>query len=109
VTLRNTDEELLTPEQRAALTGPGAMFERRIERVLGADCEVFVQRPRSLVEVLRTSAEQFGDRPYLRFPEETVTFADVPARAGAFARVLADEYGVDKGDRVAFSSANSHD
>jgi acyl-CoA synthetase (AMP-forming)/AMP-acid ligase II len=109
VTLRNTDEERLTPEQRAALCGPGAMFERTVEQVLGADCEVFVQRPRSLVEVLRTSAEQFGDRPYLLFPEETVTFADVPERVGAIAAVLADEYGVGEGDRVAFASANSLD
>jgi acyl-CoA synthetase (AMP-forming)/AMP-acid ligase II len=113
-TLRNTDEEQLTPEQRELLCGPGAMFQRTTEVVLGAECEVFVQRPRSLVEVLRTSAEQFGDRPYLVFPDlrgggETVTFAQVPERAGAIARVLADEYGVDKGDRVAFASANSLD
>ena len=40
---------------------------------------------------------------------ETVTFAEVPARAGAIAAVLADEYGVGKGDRVAFASANSLD
>jgi acyl-CoA synthetase (AMP-forming)/AMP-acid ligase II len=114
VTLRYTDDQRLTPEQRAALSGPGAPFETTTEVVLGADCEVFVQRPRSLVAVLRSSAEQFGDRPYLVFPDlrgggETVTFADVPARAGAVAKVLADEYGVGKGDRVAFASANSLD
>ncbi len=109
MSLRYTDDERLTAEQRAALSGPGAPFETTTEVVLGAACEVFVQRPRSLVEVLRTSAEQFGDRPYLRFPDETVTFAQVPARAGAIAAVLADEYGVGKGDRVAFASANSLD
>ncbi len=114
MSLRYTDDERLTAEQRAALSGPGAPFETTTEVVLGAECEVFVQRPRSLVEVLRTSAEQFGDRPYLRFPDprggsETVTFAQVPARAGAIAAVLADEYGVGKGDRVAFASANSLD
>ena len=113
-TLRNTDDERLTPEQRAALRGPGAMFERTTEMVLGAECDVFVQRPHDLVEVLRTSAETFGDRPYLVFPDlrgggETVTFAQVPARAGAIARVLVDEYGIGKGDRVAFASANSLD
>ena len=83
-TLRYRDDERLTPEQRSALSGPGAMFERTTEVVLGAEVEVFVQRPRSLVEVLRTSAETFGDRPYLVFPDlggggETVTFAEVPA------------------------------
>jgi acyl-CoA synthetase (AMP-forming)/AMP-acid ligase II len=108
-TLRNTDEERLTPEHRAALCGPGAMFERTTEMVLGAACEVFVQRPRSLVEVVRASAEQFRDRPYLVFPERTVTFRETPERVGAIAGVLADEYGVGKGDRVAFASANSLD
>ncbi len=113
-TLRYRDEERLTPEQRAALCGPGAMFERTTEVVLGAEVEVFVQRPRSLVEVLRSSAEQFGDRPYLVFPDlgsggATVTFAEVPERVGAIAAVLADEYGVGRGDRVAFASANSLD
>ncbi len=108
-TLRNTDDERLTPEQRELLCGPGAMFERTTEMVLGAECEVFVQRPHDLVEVLRTSAETFGDRPYLVFPDETVTFEQVPARAGAIARVLVDEYGIGKGDRVAFASANSLD
>jgi acyl-CoA synthetase (AMP-forming)/AMP-acid ligase II len=113
-TLRYHDDERLTPEQRAALTGPGAMFECTTEVVLGAECEVFVQRPHDLVEVLRTSAAQFGDRPYLAFtqndgPDETVTFAEVPERAGGIARVLAEEHGVGKGDRVAFASANSLD
>ena len=106
-TLRWHDEDRLTPEQSAALSGPGAPFERTTEKVLGAEVEVFVQRPRSLVEVLRNSADQFGDRPYLVFPEQTVTFVEVPERAGAMAAVLADEYGIGKGDRVAFASANS--
>jgi len=113
-TLRYRDDERLTAEQYAALCGPGAMFERTTEVVLGAECEVFVQRPHDLVEVLRTSAAQFADRPYLVFPDlrgggETVTFGEVPERAGAIAAVLADEYGVGKGDRVAFASANSLD
>jgi acyl-CoA synthetase (AMP-forming)/AMP-acid ligase II len=106
-TLRWHDDELLTPAQRAALSGPGAPFERTVEDVLGAPVEVFVQRPRNLVQVLQDAVAQFGDRPYLLFPHETVTFSALPARTAAYAKVLADEYGVGKGDRVAFASANS--
>jgi acyl-CoA synthetase (AMP-forming)/AMP-acid ligase II len=114
VTLRWHDDDRLTPEQRAALCGPGAPFERTVEPVLGADVEIFVQRPHDLVEVLRNAATQFGDRPFLVFtdrggPEETVTFAELPARVGAVAQTLAHEHGVRKGDRVAFASANSLD
>jgi acyl-CoA synthetase (AMP-forming)/AMP-acid ligase II len=106
-TLRWHDDEQLTPAQRAALSGPGAPFERTVEDVLGAPVEVFVQRPRNLVQVLQDAVAQFGDRPYLLFPHETVTFSALPARTAAYAKVLADEYGVRKGDRVAFASANS--
>jgi acyl-CoA synthetase (AMP-forming)/AMP-acid ligase II len=106
-TLRWHDDDQLTPEQRTALSGFGAPFERTVEDVLGAPVEVFVQRPRNLVQVLRDAVAQFGDRPYLFFPDETVTFSELPARSAAYAAVLADEYGVGKGDRVAFASANS--
>jgi acyl-CoA synthetase (AMP-forming)/AMP-acid ligase II len=106
-TLRWHDDDRLTPEQRAALSGPGAPFERRMEKVLGAEVEVFVDRPPNLVAVLQSAAEQFPDRPYLLFPDETVTFGEAPSRVAAVAAVLADEYGVTQGDRVAFASANS--
>jgi len=106
-TLRWHDDDRLTEDQRAALTGPGALFERAEEVVLGARVEVFVNRPPHLRAVLASSVGQFGDRPYLVFPDETVTFAELPARVGAFAAVLADGYGVAKGDRVAFASVNS--
>jgi len=106
-TLRWHDDDRLAPDQRAALSGPGAPFERTTERVLGVEVEVFVNRPPNLRAVLETAAEQFGDRPYLVFPDETVTFGDLPGRVGGLAAMLADEYGVRKGDRVAFASANS--
>jgi acyl-CoA synthetase (AMP-forming)/AMP-acid ligase II len=111
VTLRYSDDQRLTPEQRAALSGPGAPFETTTELVLGAPCEVFVQRPRSLVDVLCASAEQFGDRPYLVFTgrdgtDQSVAFAELPDRVGAMAALLRDEHGVGPGDRVAFASAN---
>ncbi len=95
-TLRWHDDDRLPPEQLAALCRPGAPFERTTERVLGADVEVFVQRPRSLVEVLHDAVAQFGDRPYLLFPDETITFADLTGagrddRGRARRRVRRDE------------------
>ena len=107
LTLRWHDDDLLSDEARAALCGPGAPFEMVEEDVLGARVTVFDHRQRNLREVLAASAGQFGERPYFVFPEETLTFAEVPARVAAIAAVLADAYGVEKGDRVAFASANS--
>ncbi len=107
ITLRWYDDELLSEDQFAVLCGPGAVFELVEEDVLGTRVKVFAQRQENLRQVLTDAASQFGDRPYFVFPDETVTFAETPARVAAIAAVLADEYGVEKGDRVAFAGANS--
>ena len=99
--------EELTEEQRALLMGPGAPFEMAEEAVLDTKLVVLTNRARSLREVLQRAADRFGDQPYFVFPDETVTFAETPARVAAIARVLAEEYSVGKGDRVAFASANN--
>ena len=111
LTLRWHDEERLTPEQRAALSGPGAPFERTMEEVLGRRASrCSCSGPAACVEVLRNSADAVR-RPAL----PRVSRRDGHVRGDARAwparsrRVLADEYGVGKGDRVAFASANSLD
>jgi len=91
---------------RDGLVGPGAPFEVVTESVLGVPLPVFAGRPRSLVDLLETAAERHGDRAYVVFPERTVTYAEMPVAAAAVARVLADRYGVGKGDRVAICAAN---
>jgi acyl-CoA synthetase (AMP-forming)/AMP-acid ligase II len=96
----------LPDEVLAGLVGPGAPFELVDEDVLGARMPVFARRPASLVEVLRIGAERFGERPYLVFPERTVSFAEALAAAGVVAANLQRNHGVGKGDRVAIASAN---
>src|SRR5579871_448318 len=49
--------------------GPGAPFEMAQEEVLGSKMDVFVTRPRNLVQLLKSGAERFGDLPYLTFPD----------------------------------------
>ena len=105
-TLRYRGHEELTEAQHEMLLGPGAPFELCEEDVLGTRLLVLANRARNLREVLERAAERFGAQPYFVFPDETVTFAETPRRVAAIARVLADDYGVGKGDRVAFASAN---
>jgi len=90
----------------AGLAGRGAPFELVTENVLGVPLQVVKNRPRSLREMLLTAAEQYGDRPYVVFPERTITYAEMPGVAAAVARTLADRFGVRKGDRVAIAAAN---
>ena len=41
------------------------------------------------------------------FPDETVTYAELRGGVASYAAVLAETYGVAKGDRVAIASANT--
>src|SRR6476620_11272556 len=106
-TMRWRDDELLSDDVRNMLCGPGAPFELVEEEVLGEKLRVFAQRPHNMREVLVNAAEKHGDSPYLVFGDETVTYRDLPGRVASYAAVLADEYGVGKGDRVAIASANT--
>lgn len=93
-------------EKLDALLGPGAPFEMQEEDVLGVRIPVFVRRQRSLWDLLKTASERFPDRPYVVFPEISYTFREILGPVAAAARVLRDEYGIGKGDRVAIASAN---
>jgi acyl-CoA synthetase (AMP-forming)/AMP-acid ligase II len=90
----------------AALTGPGAPFEVATEEVLGARMEVFRNRPRTFVEILRGGAERFADRPYIVFPDRSLTFASIIDPVAAVAHSFQEKYGIGPGDRVAVASAN---
>ena len=96
----------LSEELRLALVGPGAPFELVEEEVLGTPMQVFADRPRTIVEILRGGADRFAGRPYVVFPERQLTFDAVIGPVAAVARSLRDTYGVGRGDRVAICSAN---
>ncbi len=106
VTLRWPDGDRLPDPTRQALIGPGAPFELRDDDVLGVTMPTFARRPPHLRQLLASGAERFGDRPYLVFPDRTLTFASVLRPVAAVARALAGRYGVGKGDRVAIAAAN---
>ena len=91
-----------------ALLAPGAPFEMADEDVLGEVMQVFVQRARSLRELLE-QAGRFGDADYAVFHNggrrRALTFADHERRVASVAAALADR-GVGAGDRVAILAAN---
>ena len=93
----------------AALTDPGGMFE--VVRPDGPDggMSVFANRLPNLRAALEASAA-FGDREYVVFADRTsrrvVTHAEHRRAVASVAQVLATEYGVGPGDRVAILAAN---
>jgi acyl-CoA synthetase (AMP-forming)/AMP-acid ligase II len=91
---------------RDGLIGPGAPFEIVIEDVLGVPMQVFKNRPRNLRDLLESAAERFADRPYVVFPDRSLTYGQMLGPVAAVARTLSERYGVSKGDRVAIAAAN---
>jgi acyl-CoA synthetase (AMP-forming)/AMP-acid ligase II len=92
---------------REQLFGAGAPFERRREPVAGRDVEVFVQRPANAAAALARGVAGFGDRVFLAFPDEQLSFAEVDAITARMAAVLVHAHGVQPGDRVAIMAANT--
>ncbi|MFG3140442.1 AMP-binding protein [Streptomyces sp. NPDC048211] len=88
------------------LTGPGGRFELSEADVLGARVPVFTHRQRALHEVLHDSVAH-ADRDYIVTADRRITFARHAAEVASLARVLREEYGIARGDRVAIAAANS--
>lgn len=89
------------------LLGPGAAFELTVEEGSAAAQPVFEHRPRSVVEVLTTGAARFPNRPYLVFPERTLTFDSVVGAVARVAEGMRSRFGIGAGDRVGIASANN--
>ncbi|MEV0666331.1 class I adenylate-forming enzyme family protein [Actinomadura luteofluorescens] len=92
-------------EVRAAMTAPGQLFEMAEERIRGVPTRVWMNAPPTLRDVLEIS-RLHGDKDFLVYGDDRLTFAEHHARAAAFARRLVDRYGIAKGDRVAIAMRN---
>ncbi|MFE4454558.1 class I adenylate-forming enzyme family protein [Streptomyces sp. NPDC056796] len=100
------DHQETVPEILRRLTGPGGAFELVREDVLGARTQVFAHRERSLADVVAASVRH-GERDYIVAGDERISFTEHANRVASLARVLEQEYGVGKGDRVALLAANN--
>ena len=89
--------------QFALLTAPGAAYEMEQVEVFGRQCRSFKNAPptlRALFEEARSDAEFFI---YL---DERLTFEQCWQHACTLAHIMVNDYGVQKGDRVAISMRN---
>ena len=92
-------------EVRAALTAPGQLFEMDEVEIRGVRTRVWKHAPPTLRAVLELSRFH-GDKPFLVYEDERLTFEEHFRHVAAFARRLAERYGVRKGDRVAIAMRN---
>ena len=86
------------------LTGPGGAFEVTTIEVRGAPMRTFAAAPNSLRDVWRAS-QAFGDRTYLVYEEETLTYAQTHENVDRIAGFMRAK-GLQPGDRVAIAMRN---
>ncbi|MGH1589834.1 class I adenylate-forming enzyme family protein [Methylobacterium phyllosphaerae] len=91
-------------DAEARLTGPGAPFEIATVAIRGVPTRIWVKAPPTLRDLFRI-AQGHGDRTFVVYRDERVTFTGFSRAAIALARALAAA-GIRKGDRVAIAMRN---
>ena len=92
-------------EVHAQLTAPGSMFETAEETIRGVPTRTWKNCPTALRDVLANS-RLHGDKTFLVYEDERTSFEEHFRAAAHLARILRDEWGVAKGDRVAIAMRN---
>jgi long-chain acyl-CoA synthetase len=92
-------------EVRDELTAPGSMFEMETLDIRGVPTRVWKSAPGTLRNVLDLSSLH-GDKTLVVYEDETISFAEHYRMASTFAHRLIDDYGVQKGDRIALAMRN---
>ncbi|MDE3204597.1 MAG: AMP-binding protein [Acidobacteriota bacterium] len=92
-------------EADAQLTAPGQMFETAEVDIRGVPTKVWKNCPATLGAILQASRAH-GERVFLVYEDEQITFEQHFRRAAHLAHVLRDRFGVREGDRVAIAMRN---
>ena len=92
-------------EARRILTGPGMAFEMETLAVGGRPTRVYRNAPPSL-RALFEASRQWAGREFIVYEGERLAYDAHYRAAAALARVLAERFGVGKGDRVAIAMRN---
>jgi len=92
-------------EVTTTLTAPGAPFEIEEVEIRGVATRTWKNAPPSLRSVLEGS-RLHGEKIFLVYEDERISFAEHWSAAARLARTLALEWGVSKGDRIAIAMRN---
>jgi long-chain acyl-CoA synthetase len=87
------------------LVAPGSGFAMETIEVRGVPMRVFSSVPPTMRAIWEL-AQLYGDKTYLVYEDERLTYTEVAARVRALAHWLRDEHGVGPGDRVAVAMRN---
>jgi long-chain acyl-CoA synthetase len=87
------------------LTGPDAPLELEVVDIRGVPTRWWKRVPKTVPELL-AFCERFGERDYLVYEDERLTYAETFERVRRLAAHLQNECGIRPGDRVALAMRN---
>lgn len=94
---------LTRAEAIAEVTAPGKPYELKELDIRGVPCRVFVNAPENLHALFNDNR---SDKEFYVYENERYTFEDMYQSAAKLGHFLVDEFGIQKGDRVAISLRN---
>lgn len=97
--------EMSIAEATAALTAPGVQFEMEEQTIRGVRMRVWKNAPTSLRDVFELSRSH-GEKTYLVYEDDRMSYSEHYDLACRLAKLLIEDYGVKKGDRVAIAMRN---
>lgn len=72
----------------------------------GVSMKVYVDAPPTIRAILQLGEAEFGARDFLVYEDERVTYSAFARAVEHFAKILIEQYGVTKGDRIAIVMRN---
>lgn len=97
--------EITLQQATELLTAPDAPFEIVETEIRGISTRTWKAAPNNLKEIFLTTRD-FADRTYLVYEDDRMTYAEHYLAVARWARLLVEEYGIQKGDRVAIAMRN---
>lgn len=92
-------------EATAQLTGDTAPWALQDTTINGIDYRVYKHAPKTVKELL-DAGRQHGEKTFIIYQDEQISFNEFFRRSDAIARQLVDKFNVNKGDRVAIAMRN---
>jgi acyl-CoA synthetase (AMP-forming)/AMP-acid ligase II len=93
------------PAIQAQLCAPGQPFEMDMATIRGVETRVWKNQPPSLAALARLSRAAYGDRTFVVYEDERISYEGWFRASAALATAFAD-LGVQRGDRVALAMRN---
>lgn len=87
----------------AELTAPGAPYELEEVELYGRTCRAFRNAPPTLRGLFEQSRSEL---PFIVYGDERLSFEETWREACRIAALMVEQYGIEKGDRVAISMRN---